>query len=151
MNDLPATDHLPYPTPQMEGLFPRLCSELTLLRQLLGTEPVELTVPMGNLTHPRMLETVREMFFAAVPALSLFLAHPTRRLSVVLIKAAAEATAAVAWLAQNPPTSHGIPHVGEEYAACCERIQSGIADWRLSVELKCAWHDLDVGPAETVH
>ena len=91
------------------------------------------------------------MFVAADPALSLFLAYPTWRLSAALIKAAADATAAVAWLAQNPPTDAEIPHLAQEYMACSERIQAGIADWRLSVDLKRVEHDLDCGPAETVH
>jgi hypothetical protein len=151
MNNSLSTQHIPYPTPHMEGLFPRLCAELDRLRELLGRQPTEITVPMGDMTHPRMLEIVHEMFSAAVPALSLFLAHPTRRLSSVMIKAAADATTAMAWLAQNPPTASAIPHIDQEYASCCERIQSGISDWRLSVQLKQVWHDLEVGPPETVH
>ncbi len=151
MNNSLSTQHIPYPTPHMEGLFPRLSAELDRLRQLLGRQPRAITVPMGDMTHARMLETVHEMFLAPIPALSLFLAHPTKRLSWVMIKAAADASTAMAWLAQNPPTASTITHIDEEYAACCERIRSGIADWRLSVQLKQVWHDLEVGLPETVH
>ena len=142
---------LPYPTPYMEGLFPRLCAELDQLRRMLRDRAAEITVPMEGMTHAIMLETVNAMFINSDPALALFLAHPTRRLSIALIKAAADATAAVAWLAQNPPTSSAISNLDEEYAACCARIQTGISDWRLSVDLKRAEHDLDVAPPETVH
>jgi len=121
------------------------------MRQLLGDRAIVVTVPMNDMSHARMLDTVDEMFVAADPALSLFLAYPTRRLSSALIKAAADAATAVAWPAQNPPSNSEIPHLDQEYEVCCERIQSGIADWRLSVDLKRVWHDLDVGLPETVH
>ena len=145
------TDHIPYPTVHMEGLFPRLCAELDQLGELLGEGPFDITVPMGNMTHTRMLATVGAMFVSNHAALALFLAYPTKRLSMALIKAAADAATAVAWFAQNPPTSSALPCLEQEYGACCERIQSGIADWRLSVDLKRVEHDLDVGPPETVH
>jgi hypothetical protein len=100
---------------------------------------------MNGMTHSRMLDIVSVMFARYDPALALFLAYPTKRLSATLIKAAADASTAVAWLAQNPPSEQ------EAYAKCCERIQSGIADWRLSVDLKRAEHDLDIGLPETLH
>ena len=151
MNPSFRTDHIPYPTAHMEGLFPRLCAELDQLRQLLGESAAQATRLADGMTHTRMLATARAMFVGNHAVLALFLAYPTRRLSVALTKAAADASTAVAWLAQNPPASPALPCPGQEYAACCERIQSGIADWRLSVDLKRAEHDLDVGPPETVH
>lgn len=141
-----AGDHIPYPTSHMEGLFPALCAEIECLRGLVRQRAVEITVPMYGMTHTRMLDTVSLLFVRYDPALALFLGYPTRRLSATLIKAATDASAAVAWLAQNPPATEQ-----QEYTACCERIQSGIADWRLSVDLKRAEHDLDVGEPETVH
>jgi len=120
------------------------------MRQLLGERVIQVTVPMDGMTHARMLEAVKVMFVTADPALSLFLGYPTRRLSAALIKGSADAATAVAWLAQNPP-SDSVTVLSQEYAACCERIQSGIGDWRLSVDLKRAEFDLEFGPAETVH
>jgi hypothetical protein len=145
------TDRIPYPTPHLQGLFARLCRELERMRQLLGKRAIQVTVPMRGMTHARMLRTVHVMFDTADPALSLFLKYPTLRLALVLTQGAAEASTAVARLAQNPPSDSESPHLAQEYAACCERIQSGIADWRLSVDLKRAEYDLDLGPVETVH
>ena len=91
---------------------------------------------MNGMTHERMFETVSGMFAHNESALAFFLAYPTRRLSLSLIKAAADATAAVAWLAQNPPMDSGLAQPDREYESCCVRIQTDIADWRLSVDLK---------------
>jgi hypothetical protein len=135
----------------MEGLFARLRTELVQLRQLLSDRVIDITVPMGAMTHARMLETLNDMFVSNEPALALFLAYPTRRLWSPLIKAAADAATAVAWLAQNPPTDSTVTALTRDYAACCERLQSGIADWRLSVDLKRVEYDLDLGPREMVH
>lgn len=145
------TDPLPYPTPHLEGLFARLRREIDRIGQLLGERAVVITVPMNGITHTRMLSAAHEMFVRADPALAFFLAYPTRRLSSALIKAAADAATAIAWLAQNPPSDSEMPHLDQEYGACCERIQSGIRDWRLSVDLKRAECDLDQGPAETIN
>jgi hypothetical protein len=141
-----ASNHIPYPTSHMEGLFSGLRAEIEPLRGFVRKRTVEITVPINGMTHTRMLDTVSLLFARYDPALALFLGYPTRRLSVTLIKAAADASAAVARLAQNPPAAER-----QECTACCERIQSGIADWRLSVDLKRAEHDLDVGAPETVH
>jgi hypothetical protein len=146
-----STNTIPYPTPHMARLFSLLCAEVDLLRQLLGDREIQVTVPMNGMTHARILEEVNEMFVSADPALSFFLAYPTRRLSTALIKAAADAASAVAWLAQNPPTDWTVTDLVQEYDACCERVRSGIRDWRLSVDLKRVERDLDFGPAETVH
>jgi hypothetical protein len=135
VNETLSTDSLPYPTPHMEGLFTRLRAELKQLRQLLGQRTISITVPMDGMNHERMFETVSGMFAHNESALAFFLAYPTRRLSLVLIKAAADATAAVAWLAQNPPMDSGLEQPDKEYEACCERMQTDIADWRLSVDL----------------
>ena len=135
----------------MEGLFPRLFAEIEQLRGLIGGRVVALTVPMGDMTHSRMMEIVKKMFVSNHFALALFLMYPTRRMSAVLTKAAADTTAAIAWLAQNPPTNPAKPYFDQQYVACCERIQAGIADWRLSVDLKRAEYDLDLKPPETVH
>jgi hypothetical protein len=151
VNETLSTDSLPYPTVHMEGLFTRLRAELKQLRQLIGQRTISITMPMNGMTHERMFETVSGMFVNNDSALAFFLAYPTRRLSSVLLKAAADATAAVAWLAQNPPMDSGIAQPDKEYEACCERMQTDIADWRLSVDLKRAWLDLDVGAPETVH
>jgi hypothetical protein len=146
MKSAVAGDPIPYPTPYMEGLFAGLCAEIHRLRGLVGQRTIEITVPMNGMTHSHMLDIVSVMFGRYDPALALFLAYPTKRLSATLIKAAADASTAMAWLAQNPPAE-----THQEYAACCERIQSGISDWRLSVDLKRAEHDLDIGPPETAH
>jgi len=151
VNETLSTDSLPYPTPHMEGLFTRLRAELKHVRQLLGERSISITTPMNGMTHEHMFETVSGMFAHNEFALVFFLAYPTRRLSLVLIKAAADATAAVAWLAQNPPMDLRIAQPDKEYEACCVRMQTDIADWRLSVDLKRAWLDLDVGAPETVH
>ena len=151
MNPSLTTDRILYPTPHLESLFARLCGELKQMRQLLGERAVQVTVPMRDMTHARMLRTVHVMFDTADPALSLFLKYPTLRLALVLTEAAADASTAVAWLAQNPPSDAEIPHLAQEYAGCCDRLQSGIADWRLSVDLKRAEYDLDLGPVETMH
>lgn len=151
MIETPSTDHLPHPTPHMQGLFSRLRAEIALLRQLIRHQAITISVPMNGMTHERMFETVGESFNHNESALAFFLAYPTHRLSLVLIKAAADASTAVAWLAQNPPMGLGLAQPDKEYEAGCVRIQGGVADWRLSVDLKRAEYNLDVGTAETVH
>jgi len=51
MNPTLAPDHIPYPTPHLEGLFARLCGELNRIRQLVGEGVISVTVPMQGMTH----------------------------------------------------------------------------------------------------
>jgi hypothetical protein len=142
-------DALPCPMPSIQG-FIILCAELGRIKQLLNNQVIVTSVPADGITHAHMLTTVHDMFVRTDPALSLFLTHPTRRLGAALIKGAADATAAVAWLAQNLPTGLAGPSV-VDYEGCCERIQSGIHHYLLCVEVTGMLNDLDERAPETMH
>jgi len=109
-----------------------------------------LPAPEGY-THARVIADTESLLERNYEALALFLTYPTRRLAGMLRRAAADACAAVVWLAQNPLVEAGPSEAATEYAACCERLQSGIADWRLSVDLKWATHDLEYVAPEILH
>lgn len=147
----PHSDSIQFPTPELQQLFPMLHLELGCLRYLLGDVAKDVSVPPDVVTHARMLERAEWLFDRNYPALALFLAYPTQRLSLTLVREVADATATIAWLAQHPPAARHYTDVNDEYAACCERIQSGISDWRLSVDIKRAMHDLEYGPPEPLH
>jgi hypothetical protein len=151
MNTAPASSQLLYPTPSLEQLFPRLSTDLDRVRRMLGPLAFEVSADPDVYTHARMLTFADSLLQSSNPALALFLYYPTKRLAQVLVKSAADATAAVAWLAQHPPEISDPAARQDEYQACCERIQSGIADWRLSVDLKWAMHDFDYCQPETLH
>jgi hypothetical protein len=138
---------LPYPTPYMEGLFPSLSVELDYLEVLVGTE----SSSSDALKHGKTIATLRELLAANYSGLALFLAHPTQRLSVLLLTAVAEAETAVRWLLDNRSGQLASPGFEQLYVACCERVRAGISDWRQSVDLKRMMAELDGWMPETVH
>jgi hypothetical protein len=84
-------------------------------------------------------------------ALALFLAHPTQRLSVLLLRAVGEAESAVGWLLDNRSRQSALPGFEQLYVACRERIRTGISDWQYSVDLERMMAELDGWTPETVH
>jgi hypothetical protein len=142
-----ADSALPYPTPYMQGLFPSLSVELDYLEVLVGTESLSSDVPK----HGKTIATLRELLAANYSGLALFLARPTQRLSVLLLRAVAEAETAVGWLLDNRSGQLASPGFEQLYVACSERIRAGISDWQQSVDLKRMMAELDGWVPETVH
>ena len=137
---------IPYPTPYMQGLFPSLCVNLAQLRDLV--QPVPNADADG---HRLRLAILNDLLSTHYDALALFLAHPTRRLSDLLLAAVIRAEEATGWLIEHPPASQTAAPHDFSYPAICERLRRGVADWRLSINLKAVYHDLDELPLETVH
>jgi hypothetical protein len=137
---------VPYPTPYLQGLFSSLCADLL---QLEGC--VHLSTAPGGDVHRQMIGTLTELFTSHDEALALFLAHPTRRLSDLLLTAVTQAEQALGWLKEHPIDSpFGVPS-DSSYVAIGERLRRGISDWRLSIVLQRVYYDLDEEPVEAIH
>ena len=98
-----------------------------------------------------MLTTLRDLLASNYAALALFLAHPTQRLSVVLLTEVGKAATAVAWLLGNRLPQWVSPDFEQRYVACCERMRDGISHWHQSVDIKRMMAELDGWIPETVH
>ncbi len=147
MKTFPAETILPFPTPYMQGLFPALSVELDNLELLVRKE---LSI-QDRADHERTLATLRDLLAANYAALALFLAHPTQRLSIVLLTEVQSAEAAVAWLLDNRPPQLASSGCRELYVSCCGRIYAGVSNWQQSVDLKRMVAELEGWMPETVH
>ena len=147
MKTFPAETILPFPTPYMQGLFPALSVELDNLELLVRKE---LSI-QDRADHERTLATLRDLLAANYAALALFLAHPTQRLSIVLLTEVQSAEAAVAWLLDNRPPQLASSGFRELYVACCGRLYAGVSNWQQSVDLKRMVAELEGWMPETVH
>jgi hypothetical protein len=130
----------------MQGLFPSLCANLVQLGDL-----VKPASEAHAHDHRQRLATLNDLLIGHYEALALFLAHPTRRLSDLLLAAVIRAEEATGWLIEHPPASQTAAPHDFSYPAICERLRRGVADWRLSINLKAVYHDLDELPLETFH
>jgi hypothetical protein len=137
---------VPYPTPYLQGLFPSLCADLAQLKGL-----VNLSSMTEGVLHRERIATIAALLSSHDEALALFLAHPTRRLSDLLLTAVTQAQEALTWLKKHPPALPFAIESDSRYVAIGERMRRGISAWRLSIELQCVCHDLDEAPVEAVH
>jgi hypothetical protein len=142
-----AESALPYPTPYMQRLFSSLAIELHYLEALVGSD----SLSSGAAEHGKKIATLRALLAANYSGLAFFLAHPTQRLSVILLEAAKEAGTAAAWLLDHRSRQLALPGFEQLYLACCERIRAGISDWQQSVDLQRMMAELDGWQPETVH
>jgi len=140
-------ESLPFPTPQLSGLFSSKRRDLMELHRMLARVGSSSAATL----HDECLRDVRHLLKCGAEGLSFFLAHPTRRLADALMRLSAEARAAVAWLAQNPPTAGAGQIPTPDYDEACERLQSGIEEWRCTIELKSMELSLEYEPLETLH
>jgi hypothetical protein len=131
------------PTPYVAQLLPTLRQELTRLRALVvdSTDPVN---------HASVLELADAIINAVEPVIGLFFAHPTQRLSGALLLQADNLIQAAGWLVCHVP-SNLTGSQCDEYAACCDRLESLSRDWRLSIRLESVARNLEDGPPETLH
>ncbi len=146
MTGFPSSTAIPYPTPYLQGLFPSLRAELAQLEDC-----VRLASGMDGRDHRRMIAIVDRLLTAHYESLALFLAHPTRRLSELLLTAVTQAEEALAWLLDHPPAPPIATPSDFSYAGIGERVRRGIADWRLSIVLHRTYYDLDQVPVEALH
>jgi len=94
---------------------------------------------------------VQHLLISGSPGLSFVLACPGRSLAAALMRLSADARAVVAWLAQNPPATGPATSSASGYDDACERLQSGIEEWRCAVGLKSMDLSLEYEPLETLH
>jgi hypothetical protein len=150
VTDTLASKGVLYPTPYMQQVFPMLQADIWQLRKLVAEHA---QCPDGisiDRAHGDALDTLEELCEQNYPALGLFLAHPTKRLLPVVLNAATAAVAAVASLMQHP-LRMASKTCRANYWACCIRLESGVHDWNLSVDLARASHNLEEAVPEALH
>lgn len=142
--------HAPYPTAPIAQLLPTIRDEVVRLRTMVAVSPTASAPSSDPCNHTALLVLLDSLIQASAPALGFFFAHPTQRLSQALIYLPDEAATAVKWLAQSP-IPEAAPPLLAECPACCERIQPGIREWRLAIQLELVSREIDENPLEILH
>jgi len=139
-----------YPSPQMAQLLPGAQREVAELGRLIASSPTLGAPSAQPVNHKGVLEVADALLQAASPALGFFFAYPTQRLWKVLDGFAEDAARMTEWLAERPPPNAEEPRVAK-YRACCERLQTAIHDWRLSIQLELTAREIEEDQPEMLH
>jgi len=112
---------------------------------------VNLSATTDGAIHRVKIADIAKLLATHDEPLALFLAHPTRRLSDLLLGAVTQAEQALRWLKEHPLEPPFTVPADSGYAAISEPLRRGISDWRLSIELERVYRDLEEQPVEVMH
>lgn len=143
---------LTYPGPAMQSLIDGIRADIHLLRRWFDApREGDPTGTITAVTPVTVLATLEKVTESVEPALRFFLNYPTQRLSVFLIGFIEESQTFVSWLSADDSVSADPSLTAAMYRQSCERLHDSLRDWRNSIVIAGALHELDADTPEMQH